>query len=257
VKPSFFSRKSHRVSAPIFVSAKRKDLNQVILFADWNYNILDQKEGWNFYIEKVKESKWEWHQKIGKLFWRGTPWDGKHFGMYSFDNWTRLPRGRLVAESKKYSQLIDAAFSEYPSHCARQDISRCVAEMGKIQFVPWEEVFHYKYQMIIDGVTCTFPATYWKLLSGSLCLKQESDDIQFYSDELIAWIHYVPVKHDLSDLKEKIIWAKTHDAQAQEIAVNAKNFAQTHLMPSQMLLYCYKVLCKYASLQKFQPRNSD
>jgi hypothetical protein len=125
--------------------------------------------------------------------------------------------------------------------------------MGFMRFVPWEEVLHYKYQMIIDGVTCSFPATQWKLLSGSLCFKQDSEDIQYYYDELIPWTHYIPVNHDLSDLKEKILWARAHDEEAQKIAQNGREFVLTHLMPEDILLYCYKALCKYAQLQRFTP----
>ena len=77
--------------------------------------------------------------------------------------------------------------------------------------------------------------------------------IQFFYNELSPWKHYVPVKSDLSDLPEKILWAKTHDEEAKLIADNAREFALTHIMPEHILLYCYKVLIKYASLQKFQP----
>ena len=126
--------------------------------------------------------------------------------------------------------------------------------MGDIRPISWEEMLQYKYHAIIDGVTCTFPALQWKLLSGSLCFKQESDDIQYYYDELIPWKHYVPLKRDLSDLKERILWAKSHDSEAEQIAKNGKEFVLTHLMPEHILLYCYKALLKYASLQKFQPQ---
>jgi hypothetical protein len=255
LKQSFFKRKSHRNSAPLFVSAKNPAIDQVILFADWNYNIRDESEGWNFMIKKINEEhlKWDWQQKREKLLWRGKPWDGKHFGMYNFDNWMTIPRGHLVAESIKNPEWIDAVFSEYPASCAIQDLNRCVREMGALRFVPWEEVLHYKYHMIIDGVTCSYPATQWKLLSGCLSFMQKSEDIQYYYDELIPWKHYIPVNRDLSDLRDKLLWAKTHDNEAQEIAKNAREFVLTHLMPEHILLYCYKVLCKYASLQTFQP----
>ena len=81
LKADFFKRKNHRNSAPVFVSAKNIEIKHVILFADWNYNIRNETGGWNFLIKKVNEeySKLDWSQKIEKLLWRGTPWDGKHF----------------------------------------------------------------------------------------------------------------------------------------------------------------------------------
>jgi hypothetical protein len=255
LKKSFFKRRAHRNSAPIFVSAKHKTLDYTVLFSDWVYDINNEQSGWNFLIKKINEDQalWDWSSKIEKLFWRGTPWDGKHFGMYNFENWTTIPRGRLVFESLQHPDWIDAAFSEYPFQCAQEDPEKCLREMGSIRPVSWSEMLHYKYHMILDGVTCSFPATQWKLLSGCVPFKQQSDDIQFFYDELIPWKHYIPVQADLSDVMEKIQWAKSHDLEAKEIAQNAREFALTHLMPEHTLLYCYKVLVKYASLQRFQP----
>lgn len=255
LKNSFFQRKQHRNSAPIFVSAKNRSNHTAILFTDWIYDIRDQSSGWNWLIQTVNEeyAKCDWSQKIEKLLWRGKPWDGKHFGMYNFQNWKTLPRGRIVAESQKCPDLIDAAFSEYPKACSDEDPDRCIKEMGALRPTTWQENVQYKYQILIDGVTCTFPAVHWKLLSGSLCFKQASEDIQYFYDDLIPWKHFVPVRNDLSDIREKILWANTHDLESREIAENARKFALTHLMPEHIQLYCFKVLCKYASLQKFEP----
>ncbi len=249
IKPCFFKRKAFKKSAPFLVSAKSKSLSRAILFADWIYDIETQEKGWNFLIQKMNELQTiRWEEKIDKLFWRGTPWDGKHFDMYTFDNWTSIPRGKLVHLSRQHPELIDAAFSEYPKKC-REDPDRCKQEMGEISFVPWEEVAHFKYQMAIDGVTCSFPATQWKLLLGALAFKQETPDVMYFYDALIPWEHYIPVKQDLSDLLTQIKWAKSHDAEAKRIAQNGREFALTHLMPEHLLLYCYKVLVRYASLQ--------
>lgn len=254
LKPDFFKRSAYKKCAPLFVSAKNKSLTRAILFSDWVYDIKNDQSGWNFFISLINEHQTiPWEEKTEKLFWRGTPWDGKHFGMYTFENWTTLPRGKLVYESRKHPELIDAAFSEYPLKCMKTNPERCREEMGQVCFTPWMDVFRHKYHMAIDGVTCSFPATQWKLLSGNLTFKQESKDIMYFYDELIPWTHFIPVREDLSDLLEKIKWAKAHDAEAKRIAENGRQFALDHLMPEHIMEYCYKVLLKYASLQKFQP----
>lgn len=253
IKPDFFTRTAFKKCAPIFVSAKHKNLNRAILFSDWMYDITDTKGGWNFLIKTINEHQnIAWNDKQEKLFWRGTPWDGNHFGMYNFANWTTIPRGRLVHESHQHPDLIDAAFSQYPDQCAPFP-TQCKQILGDIRFVSWDETLQYKYHMAIDGVTCSFPATQWKLLSGSLTFKQDSPDIMYFYHELVPWKHYIPVKNDLSDLLEKIQWAKTHDAEAKMIAQNGRTFALEHLMPEHILEYCHKVLIKYAALQRFQP----
>ncbi len=254
LKPSFFKRSNFKKCAPIFVSAKEKSLKRAILFSDWMYDIADDQGGWNNLIKTVNEhANIPWEEKVNKLFWRGTPWDGNHFGMYSFDNWKTLPRGRLVYESQKNPTLIDAAFSKYPDKCLSESLEKCKQIFGKTRFACWSEVLAYKYQMAIDGVTCSFPATQWKLLSGALTFKQESSDIMYFYGELVPWKHYIPVKNDLSDLLEKLKWAKSHDAEAKIIAENGRAFAKENLAPEHILEYCHKVLLKYASLQRFTP----
>lgn len=254
LKPSFFKRSRFRKAAPIFVSAKHRSLKRAILFSDWLYDIDDQAAGWNFLIRTLNDSqdRWPWEKKTAKLFWRGSPFDGKHFGKYTFENWRTFPRGAAVDASRKHPESIDAAFSQYPSKC-RHDLPRCEKEMGPCLFVPQVEQLQYKYHLLVDGVTATFPGTHWKLLSGSACFKQESDDILYFDCELIAWKHYIPVKNDLSDLLEKIAWAKTHDAEAKQIGEEGRKFALENLLPDALLLYCSKTLKKYASLQKFNP----
>lgn len=108
----------------------------------------------------------------------------------------------------------------------------------------------YKYQVDLDGVTATFTALSWKLLSGSVVFKQQSNDIMWFHYALKPWKHYIPVDRNLTDVADKIMWAIEHDEKAKEIADNGRQFALTHLMPEDILLYCYLALCKYASLQR-------
>jgi len=49
----------------------------------------------------------------------------------------------------------------------------------------------------------------------------------WFSDFLIENIHYISVKHDLSDLDEKLEWVKCNDTKAEQIATNAFMFAKT------------------------------
>jgi hypothetical protein len=255
IKKSHARRSGYKDPVPIFVSAKDISLPQLILFSDWLYDPTDTENGWNAHISLINalQTQWPWAAKTDQLFWRGSPFDGTHFGMYDFDNWKTIPRGRLVHQSRLHPDLINAAFSAYPHHCFTQDPERTLREMGPQSYVPIADQLQYKYHLLIDGVTCTFPGTHWKLLSGSVPFKQQSPDILYFYRELIPWKHYIPVRHDLSDLPAKIRWAQEHDAEARAIANQARTFALTHLMPEHILAYCRAILLRYASLQHFEP----
>ena len=59
------------------------------------------------------------------------------------------------------------------------------------------------------------------MLSGSLPFKHESPYKQYFESGLEPYVHYVPVKRDMSDLISQIEWARQNDDKAQEIVKNA------------------------------------
>jgi len=48
---------------------------------------------------------------------------------------------------------------------------------------------------------------------------------QWYYSELQAWTHYVPVKADLSDLMDQILWCQNNSEECRRIALNGQAFA--------------------------------
>lgn len=235
--------------APIFVSAKMTGDKNRILFSDWYYDIKSQdNEGWNNTIDLINKegANTPWNKKIEKLFWRGAPSDG-HYNSY---NWRKFPRGALVVHSQTRPDLVDAAFTGKGWHL---NILEQIKRQARIsELVPIVNHLKYKYQLIIDGVTATYPGTHWRLFCGSLSLKQDSPHQLWFSHMIRPWVHYVPVTRDLSNLINQIRWAKGHDAVAKAIALHAKEFAKTHLMPEHILLYCYRLLNGY-SLKVLSP----
>jgi hypothetical protein len=52
---------------------------------------------------------------------------------------------------------------------------------------------------------------------------------EFFFDGLKPWVHYIPVKRDLSDLREKADWCLQNYEEAKQVAQNALRFASRHL----------------------------
>ena len=241
-----------------------EQLKNVILFCASRLNINANQLNTYFDLKPIchqvikKEKKISWLDKKNILIWRGTPSDAgnyKNFGLYNLNNWIEKPRGKLCYLSKLYPNLIDAKFingkwdikSEFPNPL---DLPKIIPLTDK--FLLPKEHLTYKYQICLDGVTCTYPSNVWKLLSGSVTFKQNSKYVMWFYKALKPWVHYIPIKHDLSDLIEKINWAIEHDEEAKQIAENAQSFAKENLLEEHLMLYCYKVLKKYASLQKWK-----
>lgn len=110
-----------------------------------------------------------------------------------------------------------------------------------------ETQISFKYLISMDGVTSTWPGLLWKLDSNSLVIKQESPHIQWYYQALKPYVHYVPVNHDLSNLKSVYHYVKTHDAEMEKIALTAHDFVENNLQYEDMLVYLALLIQTYAT----------
>lgn len=104
-----------------------------------------------------------------------------------------------------------------------------------------EQQSTYKYLINIDGHVSAYRLSL-ELQSGSCILMVESKYRLWYKHMLKPYIHYIPIKSDLSDLIEKVKWCKNNDEKCKRIASNAKLFADTYLCKKGILDYLEKLL---------------
>ena len=90
------------------------------------------------------------------------------------------------------------------------------------------EISNYKYILSIEGNIAQFRLSL-ELSYNSVILLVKSDQYIWYQPLLKPWIHYVPIKSDLSDLMDKIHWCKTHDDKCKTIARNAFDFYKKYM----------------------------
>jgi hypothetical protein len=78
-----------------------------------------------------------------------------------------------------------------------------------------------KYKYHIDcggGGGTTWTGTLEKLALPGLLFHHITPTKDYFHDVLIPWVHFVPVKEDLSDLKSKFEWAESNQLEAKRIA---------------------------------------
>ena len=91
--------------------------------------------------------------------------------------------------------------------------------------MPAEDLAKFKYHIDIGGGGgTTWTGTTDKLAMPGLLFHHITPTKDYIHDHLLPWLHYVPVKSDLSDLMEKLDWAETHPADAMKIAAKATEF---------------------------------
>jgi len=81
-------------------------------------------------------------------------------------------------------------------------------------------------------------------------VKQETNRIEWFYSALKPYVHYVPLKEDLSNIFEQINWMKENDDQLKEISSNAQKFVKNELMPEHIDAHMAIILNQYATIQR-------
>ncbi|XP_034949394.1 protein O-glucosyltransferase 2-like [Chelonus insularis] len=167
--------------------------------------------------------KTPWEKKIEKVFWRGRD--------------SRRERLDLIDIARENPELFNVSITNF--FFFKNEMEKYGPGERHISFF---DFFKYKYQLNIDGTVAAYRQPY--LLAGdSLVFKQTSKYYEFFYHHLIPHEHYVPVNHNLSDLVEKVKWAKANDDIARKIAKNGRELIRQVALPRD-------VLCYYVSLLK-------
>lgn len=228
---------------PIFGFAKNPALQKkTILFPDY-----EALQGHVQALEQIAsgKEKYPWKKKESRAFWRGAT----SGALFSAANFLELPRAKLVSLSLHSPNEVDARFTFVAQCTDPQNLGQTYPEFFS-KGIQIKKHLQYKYQLLLDGNSCAYGRAYWQLFSECPIFKQESPYVQWYYGNLKPFEHYIPLRQDISDLIEKIQWAKTHDREVQQIAQNAYKFAQDHLNYVDILYYVYLVLTEYSKLQK-------
>jgi hypothetical protein len=104
------------------------------------------------------------------------------------------------------------------------------------------DMINYKYILDIDGNASTWDATAWKLNSGSVIFKTDSNWEQWFYKEYKPWVHYVPVADDFSDIQERYKWCEANPKKCVEMIRNAKELFQTIYRHENVLKYVHNLL---------------
>lgn len=201
----------------------------VLSFSFKKYNYGNQ----NFYLD--------WDNKIDKLIFRGSNSSG-----YLKEN---NPREILCKLSLQNSNLIDCKIVSdfnYPILLDNKDTIEFIEHQvsNKSEYLNLIQQSNYKYQIHIDGFVAA-----WRLVAllhmNCLIFRVESEWYEYYYEHLKPWIHYIPIKKDLTDLIEKINWCLNNDDKCKIIAKNAYCFAIDNLNMEKIINYTYDKLKIY------------
>lgn len=119
------------------------------------------------------------------------------------------------------------------------------AEKKPSKYVSLLDHTKYKYLIDIQGVGWS-ARTKMLLFSGRPLFLVDRKWKEYWYEDIKPFVHYIPVREDLSDLCEKLDWAENNYDEAKKIAKNAQEFALTNLRRSNAVEYFGKVILYYS-----------
>jgi Glycosyl transferase family 90 len=192
-----------------------------------------------------KDGRVVWESLIPKIIWRGT---GFPFlpgvGLQVFQQHNNTYLNHLPFEPRRIA-------TEWSHHATNSSDDKWLDAM----IVPWrhidmsmEDMAHqYKYHIDLGGAGGTsWTGTLTKLAMPGLLFHHETPTMDWFYDKLRPWYHYVPIRTDLSDLRQKFEWAESHPKEARTIAEQARQMAHS-LLSNYTLQYEYERL--YRTIQ--------
>jgi GR25 family glycosyltransferase involved in LPS biosynthesis len=112
------------------------------------------------------------------------------------------------------------------------------------------DLVKYKYLIDIGGNGWSGRLKFL-LFSKRPLLLVDRNYVEYFYNDLKPYVHFIPVKMDLSDLLEKVKWMKTNYEECLNIANNAYNFANINFTSDKLMERIYTVY------QNIKPKNQN
>ena len=160
-----------------------------------------------------------WSQKLNAAVFRGgltgmSRSSVRKNGNSITDKCHMIPRCSLVLKTAN-STKINAKLTGRTHFMDRQGING-IPIFG--ESMSQTELLEYKAIIMLEGNDIA-SGLKWTLYSNSVVIMQHPRMTSWLMEELLEpWVHYIPLKDDLSDVEEKMQWVLDHDQRAEQIA---------------------------------------
>ncbi|KAL7509011.1 hypothetical protein ACHAXN_006045 [Cyclotella atomus] len=113
--------------------------------------------------------------------------------------------------------------SENPNFLNLQSVG--ISAIG--EHISVQEQARYKYHIDLGGGGgTTWTGTIEKLAMPGVLFHHVTPTSDYFYNRLLPWVHFIPVRADLSDLRERYEWAENNPEEAQKIARAGTEFAK-------------------------------
>jgi hypothetical protein len=164
--------------------------------------------------------------KVDRAVWRGSTTGEAQSPQ--LNTWTDLQRVRLAVLGRAYRDDLDVELTKVVQLTDDQGtaVRRLFGNAGFDGSKRMRPEDYQQYRAVIDVDGNSWSSRFLELLcQNSIVIKQDTPYREFFSGSVNAGGHYVNVKHDLSDLVQKVRWVK-RQAATQEGSARLRKMVQ-------------------------------
>ena len=226
--------------APIFSKSITNDYADILMPSNDEWEMISNKfyvSGCSNAYKKESIDKWNynWNTKKPICIFRG---GATGCGNY-LDNNMRLKASDISLDHPDILDIGIVDWKQRPKKYKNQPIN--IIDTTKFRFklsnkINNIEKSNYKYILYIDGYVSAFRLSS-ELSMNSCILIVKSPFKMWFSHLLKEYIHYIPIKSDLSDLVSQVKWCINNDKECEKIAHNAREFYINYLSKEPLLDY--------------------
>ncbi|KAL4226109.1 Protein O-glucosyltransferase 1 [Mactra antiquata] len=229
---------------PIFSFSKVRKQSWDIMYPAWTF-----WEGgpavWPIYPTGL--GRWDEQREIIPKAAKKWPWDEKYNKGYFRGSRTSAERDPLILLSRKEPELVDAQYTKNQAWKSKED----TLGWDPAKEVPLVDHCDHKYLFNFRGVAASFRFKHL-FLCDSVVFHVGEEWLEFFYPAMKPWVHYIPVKQDLSDVKELLLFAQQNDDVVHDIAKRGRQFIWDHLRMEDISCYWLKLLKQYAKLLTYK-----
>lgn len=178
-----------KIRQPFLSHSSLKPAQHVVFIPDSHYI---KTKGFQNLILKLNK---DFESKTRIVYWRGST-TGSDRSIC-----TNLQRVKICQQSLNLP-WCDIKIAGYTQACANKKSTELLQNLNvtgsKSKETKWS---NFAGLLDVDGNVNAW-GLFWRLASRSVVFKVESEYTNFYIEHLVPWVHYVPIKADLSDLAE-------------------------------------------------------
>lgn len=211
-----------------------------------------QKYEYPFQVDKVP-----WQERDTVPIWRGTLRqleDGKRVRRV-----VDLARWKAVNFSHYHPELLNARIGkEIPEKEMKQLMSMAsntsAEDLFLTEIVPVKQrLYHEEYQaaLVVVGIGAAFRISD-HLRTKTAVILQKATHEEWFTKFMKPYVHYIPVKNDMSDLMESLVWVKEHPVEVKEIAERGYDFWKFYLTFDRHEDHFYELLYRLSELQHWR-----